>query len=134
MRFARWVFLLAGVSGVLIVAPMYLEGRFFEQYPPATNRPEFYYGFAGVTLAWQFLFLVIASDPIRYRLAMLPAMLEKAGFALVIPVLYAQQRELDALRAEARTWWPRRIAIRSAWGWPIASAIRCRTSRIRASS
>src|SRR3954470_14188696 len=92
MRFARWVFLLAGASGVLIIAPMYLEGRFFEQYPPAINRPEFYYGFAGVTLAWQLMFLVIASDPIRYRLAMLPAMVEKAGFALAVPVLYAQQR------------------------------------------
>jgi hypothetical protein len=92
MRFARWVFLLAGASGVLLIAPLYLEGRFFEQYPPAINRPEFYYGFAGVTLAWQFMFLLIASDPTRYRLAMLPAILEKAGFALVIPVLYFQQR------------------------------------------
>src|SRR5947209_2535424 len=92
MRFARWVFMLAGASGVLIVAPLYLEGRFFEQHPPAINRPEFYYGFAGVTLAWQVLFLVIAADPVRYRLVMLPAMLEKAGFAVAVPVLYAQQR------------------------------------------
>src|SRR5689334_9359370 len=92
MRFARWVFLLAGASGVLIIAPLYLEGRFFEQYPPAINRPEFYYGFAGVTLAWQLMFLVIAADPVRYRLVMLPAMVEKAGFAFVVPVLYAQQR------------------------------------------
>jgi hypothetical protein len=92
MRFAKWVFLLAGVSGVLMVAPMYLEDRFFQEYPPPTNRPEFYYGFAGVTLAWQFLFLVIASDPVRYRRAMLPAMLEKASFAVAIPILYAAGR------------------------------------------
>ena len=92
MRFAKWVFLLAGVSGILTVAPMYLEERFFADYPPPTNRPEFYYGFAGVTLAWQVMFLVISSDPARYRTAMLPAMLEKASFAVAVPVLYAAGR------------------------------------------
>ena len=92
MRLARWVFLLAGASGVLMVAPLYWEGRFFQDYPPAINRPEFYYGFAGVTLAWQVMFLVIASDPVRYRPAMLPAMLEKAGFAVAVPLLYAAGR------------------------------------------
>src|SRR3954469_8104045 len=92
MRLAKWVFFLAGISGILMVAPMYFEDRFFENFPPATNRPEFYYGFAGVTLAWQFMFLVIGSDPVRYRTAMLPAMLEKAGFAIAIPILYAADR------------------------------------------
>jgi hypothetical protein len=92
MRFARWVFLLAGVSGILMVAPLYFEERFFRDYPPQINRPEFYYGFVGVCLAWQVLFLVIASDPARLRPAMLPAMLEKASFALAIPVLYALER------------------------------------------
>ena len=92
MRFARWVFLLAGVSGVLLVAPLYfLEAKTGEDYPPITH-PEYYYGFIGVTLAWQFLFLVIAADPVRYRRAMLPAMLEKASFALAIPLLYAAGR------------------------------------------
>jgi hypothetical protein len=92
MRFAKWVFLLAGASGVLMTLPLYLEDRFFQSYPPAINRPEFYYGFAGVTLAWQCLFLVIGSDPVRYRAAMLPAMLEKASFAVAIPILYAAGR------------------------------------------
>jgi hypothetical protein len=92
MRFAKWVFLLAGGSGVLMVLPLYLEDRFFRDDPPAINRPEFYYGFAGVTLAWQFMFLVIGSDPVRYRTAMLPAMLEKAGFAFAVPLLYAAGR------------------------------------------
>src|SRR5215468_7879631 len=92
MRFAKWVFLLAGVSGILMILPLYLEDRFFQDYPPAINRPEFYYGFAGVTLAWQFMFLVIGSDPVRYRTAMLPAMLEKASFAVAIPILYSADR------------------------------------------
>jgi hypothetical protein len=93
MRFAKWVFLLAGVSGILMVVPPYfLERQTGEDYPPAITHPEFYYGFFGVTLAWQFLFLVIASDPVRYRRAMLPAMLEKASFAVAIPLLYAAER------------------------------------------
>jgi hypothetical protein len=92
MRFAKWVFLLAGVSGCVMVLPMYLEQRFFQEDPPAINRPEFYYGFVGVTLAWQLLFLVIASDPARYRPAMLPAMVEKVSFAVAVPILYAVGR------------------------------------------
>lgn len=92
MRFAKGVFLAAGVWGLLCIAPMYWEARFFEEYPPPTNRPEFYYGFAGVTLAWQFMFLLISMDPVRHRLAMLPAMLEKASFALAVPLLYLSGR------------------------------------------
>jgi hypothetical protein len=38
------------------------------------------------------MLLVIAVDPIGYRLAMLPAMLEKASFAIAVPVLYALER------------------------------------------
>ena len=70
----------------MLVVPLYFEERFFRDYPPAINRPEFYYGFAGVTLAWQCMFLVIGSDPVRYRAAMLPAMPEKASFAAAIPI------------------------------------------------
>jgi hypothetical protein len=93
MRFAKWVFLLAGVSGILLVVPPYfLERQTSEDYPPPITHPEYYYGFLGVTLAWQVMFLVIASDPVRYRRAMLPAMLEKAGFALAVPILYAADR------------------------------------------
>jgi hypothetical protein len=93
MRLAKWVFLLAGVSGILMVVPPYfLEQRTSADYPPAITHPEYYYGFFGVTLAWQVMFLVIASDPVRYRRAMLPAMLEKASFAVAIPLLYAAGR------------------------------------------
>src|SRR5262245_30797279 len=92
MRFAKWVFLLAGASGVLMVAPLYWEDRFFQDYPPAINRPEFYHGFTGVTLAWQVMYLLIGTDPVRYRTAMLVAALAKASFALATLVLYALER------------------------------------------
>ena len=109
MRFARWVFLLAGGSGVLMIVPPYfLERQTGEDYPPPVTHPEYYYGFFGVTLAWQFLFLVIASDPIRHRTAMLPAMLEKASFAAAVsPLSVASLRtsgsNLPSCRSKALT-------------------------------
>src|ERR1700733_11918406 len=97
MRFAKWVFLLAGISGVLMLIPPYfLEDQFGQDYPPPINHPELYYGFFGVTLSWQFMFLVIGSDPIRFRTAMLPSMLEKASFAAAVAFLYALQRVTGA--------------------------------------
>ena len=93
MRFAKWVFLLAGITGVLMVIPPYfLEGQFGQDNPPPVNHPEFYYGFFGVTLSMQLMFLVIGSDPIRFRRAMLPAMVEKASFAIAVPILYVLER------------------------------------------
>lgn len=93
MRFARVVFLLAGLCGVFIVAPMYfLETRLGQDNPPAITHPEIYYGFVGVALAWQLMFLVIALDPVRFRLGMLPAIVEKAGFVFAILVLCVQGR------------------------------------------
>jgi len=93
MRLARWIFLIAGVYGVLVIAPEYfMEKRYGEQYPPAINHPEFFYGFAGVTLAWQALFLAIARDTVRLRPVMPVAVLEKASFAIAAPILFAQHR------------------------------------------
>jgi hypothetical protein len=64
MTFSRRVFACAGVWGVLVVTPLsFLFETMGRQAPPAITHPEFYYGFAGITLAWQVVFLVIASDP-----------------------------------------------------------------------
>jgi hypothetical protein len=93
MRFAKIVFLIAGIYGVIVIAPQYfLEAKTGRDFPPPINHPEFYYGFLGVTLAWQILFLMLSRDPVRYRPLMIPAVLEKAGFPIAIAVLYAQHR------------------------------------------
>jgi len=93
MRFARRVFLVAGIYGLIVMAPQYfLEQRVSRDYPPAVTHPEFYYGFVGVTLAWQVLFRVIARDPLRLRPAMPVAVLEKAAFAVAVPILFALGR------------------------------------------
>ncbi len=93
MRFAKRLFLIAGVYGLLVLLPQYfLENKTGRDYPPPISHPEFYYGFIGVAVAWQLLFLIIAKDPHRYRPAMLAAVVEKAGFGVAVIVLFLQNR------------------------------------------
>jgi hypothetical protein len=93
MKFAKIVFWVAGIWGVLILTPLFfIFGKIGQQDPPPVTHPGFYYGFATVGLAWQFAFMVIAADPVRYRGIMVPAMLEKFGYAVAIVVLYLQKR------------------------------------------
>lgn len=93
VRFTRWVFGLAGVYGVLSLAPLYfLEASVGRDYPPPITHPEYFYGFVGVALAWQAAFLLIARYPERFRLLILPAILEKASFGVAVLVLQVQHR------------------------------------------
>ena len=93
MKFAKIVFWGAGIWGVLTLAPLYfifdMIGR---QDPPAITHPLFYYGFVGVALAWQFAFFAIAKDPARFRLMMIPSVLEKLAFGIPAIVLYVERR------------------------------------------
>src|ERR1700677_1743752 len=93
MKFARWTFGVAGVYGVLAILPLYfLESRIAQETPPAIPPPEVFYGFIGVGLAWQLAFLCIASDPARYRLIMLPAVVEKFSFTIAAAVFFLKDR------------------------------------------
>jgi hypothetical protein len=93
MRFAKYVFLIAGIWGLVIVTPLYfLYETVGRQYPPPVTHPDFYYGFASVTLAWQVAFLLIATDPIRFRPIMIAAILEKFGYLATLGTLYVQGR------------------------------------------
>ena len=47
MKFARWVFAIAGIYGVISVAPLYfMEQAIGKQDPPPITHPVFFYGFA----------------------------------------------------------------------------------------
>ena len=93
MTFAKRVFLVAGVYGLIVLLPLYfLEVKTGIDYPPAITHPEYYYGFIGVAVAWQLVFLVMSRDPIRYRPLMIPSMVEKAAFGFPAIVLFAQGR------------------------------------------
>jgi surface polysaccharide O-acyltransferase-like enzyme len=93
MRFAKWLFLIAGVYGLIALLPQYfLEQKNGLDFPPPVTHPEYYYGFIGVAVAWQILFLILARNPIRYRAMMIPAILEKASFGIAVIVLFLQNR------------------------------------------
>ena len=92
-RFARRVFTGAAVYGILALPPQYfLEGHLGRAFPPAITHPEHFYGFIGIALAWQFAFLVIAHDPVRYRALMPVAVLEKVAFGGAVVALFALGR------------------------------------------
>jgi hypothetical protein len=93
MKFAKIVFWSAGVWGVLVLTPLYFMfdviGR---QDPPPITHPAFYYGFVGVGLAWQIAFLIIATNPVRFRPLMIACVVEKFSYAVTLIVLYLQRR------------------------------------------
>ena len=93
MMFARRVFVIAGIYGLLVLLPLYfLEARIGRDQPPAITHPEYYYGFLGVAVSWQVAFLVISRDPGRFRPLMVPAVLEKATFGLAAVALWSGGR------------------------------------------
>jgi hypothetical protein len=93
MKFAKVVYWVAGIWGVLVITPLYfmfdLIGR---NDPPAITHPGFYYGFAGLALAWQIAFLAIARDPVRLRPMMIPSMVEKFSYGIAVLTLVMQRR------------------------------------------
>jgi hypothetical protein len=93
MKYARIVFFVAGLWGVLLLTPLYfMFDMISAQDPPAITHPAFYYGFTGVALAWQVAFFMIARDPVRLRPIMIPSILEKVGYGGAVIVLFAQGR------------------------------------------
>ena len=93
MKFARIIFWIAAVWGILASTPLYfLFDTIGRQDPPPITHPGFYYGFAGCALAWQLAFIVIATDPIRFHPMMLPSVFEKFSFGALTTVLYLQHR------------------------------------------
>ena len=57
MKFARIVFIAAGMWGIVVLTPLYflvdVTGR---QYAPPTDYPQFFYGFLSVAMAWPIAF------------------------------------------------------------------------------
>lgn len=80
--FARALFVVAGVYGLLVLTPLFFQ--------TPIGAPEFHYGFAAVALAWQFAFLVIATSPLRFRPLMLPSVAEKVLFGAIVVWLWVR--------------------------------------------
>jgi hypothetical protein len=96
MRFARFTFIGAGVWGIVVLTPLYwlvdVTGR---PYSPPAAYPHFFYGFLSVAMAWQIAFLMIGSNPARFRPLMIAGILEKLGHVGGVAVLYWNARIAD---------------------------------------
>jgi hypothetical protein len=93
MKFAKILFRIAGIWGVLVLTPLYfMFGVIGRQDPPPITHPGFFYGFVGAGLVWQIAFFVIATDPARYRPLMIPSVLEKLSYVAPVTILVLQGR------------------------------------------
>jgi hypothetical protein len=93
MKFAKIVFWIAGIWGLVVITPLYFMFNLIGQKdPPPITHPGFFYGFVGCALAWQVAFCFIATDPARYRHLMIPSVLEKVTYAGAVIILVAQGR------------------------------------------
>ena len=81
MTISRRIFRYAGIYGLIVLFPMlFLEARVGQDFPPPITHAEYFYGFLGLALVWQLVFLLIGSDPVRYRPIMPIAILEKLAW------------------------------------------------------
>jgi hypothetical protein len=93
MKFAKVVFWVAGIWGLLVITPLYFMFDLIgKKDPPAITHPGFYYGFVGVAIAWQIAFIFIARDPVSLRPMMIPSVIEKFSYGIAVTVLVAQGR------------------------------------------
>jgi hypothetical protein len=93
VQFAKIVFWVASIWGVLVLTPLFFMFDVIGRTdPPTITHPGFYYGFACVALVFQFVFMVIATDPVRFRPMMIVAVFEKVTYCSSVVVLYLQRR------------------------------------------
>ena len=83
MRLARWIFLIAAISGLLSTVPLAFAEKVME-----VKQPEFFYGFVFLNICWQISYFVISSNPVRYRPMMIPAFLAKGSGTVALTWLY----------------------------------------------
>ena len=113
MKFAKVVFWIAGGLGIPAAISMYFN-----------PGPYYYYASIGPIIAWQFVFLLIGTNPARFRLIMLPAVLEKLIWLCTL-VYFHLQGQLTAKELTAN------IAIHGTLGVLFAIAY-ARTPKVAA--
>jgi len=77
MKFARFVFAIAGALGVVASIGLYFTPGSFV-----------YYGLIAAIWAWQVAFFMIAWDPRRFRPIMIPSIIEKLVWVVTLTVLH----------------------------------------------
>jgi hypothetical protein len=83
MGLAKWIFLIAGIFGLLSTIPLAFAEKVME-----VKQPEFYYGFVLLDICWQVLYVFLSTNPVRYRPMMIPAFLAKGSGTVALTWLY----------------------------------------------
>jgi len=87
MKFAKWIFLVSGIFGLITTIPLA-----FTEKKMLVQQPEFYYGFVFLDICLQIVYIIIATSPIRFRPMMIPAFLAKASGLIALSWLYLINR------------------------------------------
>lgn len=91
-RHATWLFRGAAIYGLILLLPLYFLEPTAAAPDPAFTHPEYYYGFVGAAAAWQLVYWVIGSDPVRYRAFMPLGVIAKLGFWIPTTLLWLNGR------------------------------------------
>jgi len=93
VKAARIIFGLAAAWGFIALTPgLFGEVSFSIAMPPAITHPEFYYGFYGLAMVFQLIFVLIAIDPKQNKHLIPIAILEKLAFFLPCMWLFSERR------------------------------------------
>jgi hypothetical protein len=83
MKLAKWIFLIAGIWGLLATVPL-----LFAAEAMGVKQLEYYYGFVCLNICWQIVYLFLSSNPVQYRPLMIPAFLAKISGSVALTWLY----------------------------------------------
>jgi hypothetical protein len=86
MKLARWIFLIAGVFGLLLMIPIAVDVKVIGQIVPPGGS--FFYGSIMLNMCWQILYIFLSRDPVRYRPMMIPSFLAEASAPFASTWLY----------------------------------------------
>jgi uncharacterized membrane protein YedE/YeeE len=97
-RPARWIYGIAAAYGFLVLTPLlFVEGQIAKVDGRPLGHPEYYYGFLGAALVFQFVFVLIARHPVRLRPVMVATIFEKLTWGAVVAALVLQGRTHGAV-------------------------------------
>jgi hypothetical protein len=88
MRFAKWVFTLAAIYGLITIPLTYFAEPEMARRFGALGQPLWFYGFLGVVLVFQLVYLQTGRDPVRYRPFMLLSLLAKLSFVVTAAAMF----------------------------------------------
>jgi hypothetical protein len=87
MKLAKWIFLIAGIFGLISTIPLVFTEKIM-----LVKQPEFYYGFVFLDICLQVVYILISTSPTRFRPMMIPAFLAKVSGTTALTWLYLADR------------------------------------------